>query len=310
MSREPMNTDEVVQRTGVGSGPVVVGYDGSDQSELALTYAADEAAGRGIGLRIVTAYTIVASDLALGAGGVWTSELIDSIQDTSERAAATAAENAGRKHPGLRIETVVVPGPAAAVVLDNASDASMVVVGSHGRGGFLGLLLGGTSREVATHCKAPTVIVRQASPTGKKVVVGIDGSPDSVRALAFAFDFASRKGLPLLAVHTWDVPPIGAITGVPSPEPPELVREMADNEARSALEELAGFGERYPDVAVEHKIVRGSPVKVLVAESAEASLLVVGSRGRGGFLGLVLGSVSHGVLHHAQSNVAVVTAHG
>ena len=308
MSRSAPSPEHIEDRTGVGAGPVVVGHDNSEPAEDALTYAASQAAQRGVGLRIVTAYTIVVSDLGLGTGVPWDAELVQSLRDIAERQATAAADAVRERHPGLDVTTVVEPGPAAAVILDHAHDASLVVVGSRGGGGFLGALLGGTSREVATHCAAPTIVVRQPAPTGDAVVVGIDGSPDSLGALAFAFDVASREGLRLLAVHTWDVPPIGAITGVPSPEPPELVREVANSEARAALEELAGFSDRYPDVAVERKIVRGSPVKALVTESAGAAMVVVGSRGRGGFLGLVLGSVSHGVLHHAACNVAVVTS--
>lgn len=307
MSRTPTNAEQVEDRTGTGSGPVVVGFDNSEPAAEALVYAADQAARRGVGLRIVTAFGIVVTDLGLGMSAPWDAELVESVQQTAQREAEAGADQVRADHPDLAVETVVEPGPAAAVILEHTGDASLVVIGSRGGGGFMGMLLGGTSREVATHCPAPTVVVRQGRPEGRRVVVGIDGSPDSVGALAFAFDVASRDGLDLLAIHTWDVPPIGAITGVPSPEPPELVREIANNEARAALEELSGFGERYPDVAVEHRIERGSPVKTLVAESDEAALLVVGSRGRGGFLGLVLGSVSHGVLHHATCNVAVVT---
>jgi nucleotide-binding universal stress UspA family protein len=308
MSRTSDNADQVEQRTGTTLGPVVVGFDNSEQAGEALTYAAAQAAHRGVGLRIVTAFGIVVSDLGLGMSAPWDAELVESVKNTAEREADAGAERVRSEHPGLAVDTVVAPGPAAAVILEQAGDASLVVVGSRGGGGFMGLLLGGTSREVATHCHAPVVVVRNGVPTGDKVVVGIDGSPDSVGALAFAFDMASREGLRLLAVHTWDVPPIGAITGVPSPEPPELVKEIANNEARAALEELSGFSERYPDVEVEHTIVRGSPVKTLVASSEDAAMVIVGSRGRGGFLGLVLGSVSHGVLHHATCNVGVVTA--
>jgi nucleotide-binding universal stress UspA family protein len=310
MSHEASNPEQIETRIGAGTGPVVVGYDDSADARSAVHFAVAEASARQVPLRIVSAYTLIVSDLGLGTGIPWDEELVDSISGLAQREAAEAAEQVRVAAPSLAVSTVVEPGPAASVILEHSHDASLVVVGSRGRAGWKGMLLGGTSRQVATHCKAPTIVVRNAEPTGEFVVAGVDGSPDSVRALAFAFDYASRHQLRLLAVHTWDVPPIGAITGVPSPEPPEMVRTMANNEARAALEELAGFADRYPDVAVEHKILRGSPVKTLVAESAGAALLVIGSRGRGGFVGLMLGSVSHGVLHHAGCNVAVVTAKG
>lgn len=310
MSRESVNSEQVETDIGAGNGPVVVGYDNSDEARFALAFAADQAADRQVPLRIVLAYTLVVTDLGLGTGVPWDEQMVDSIAELANKDAAEAADGVRAAHRDLAVEVIAQPGPAAAVILENAQDASLVVVGSRGRSGWRDKLVGGTSRQVATHCKAPTILVRTPEPVGDRVVVGIDGSPDSVRALAFAFDYASRAGLRLEAVHSWDVPPIGAITGVPSPEPPEMVRTIANNEARAALEQLAGFGDRYPDVAVEHKIVRGSPVKTLVTESQGAALVVVGSRGRGGFAGLVLGSVSHGVLHHATCNVAIVTARG
>lgn len=308
MSREPINSENVETVIGTGNGPVVVGYDNSDDARSGLAFAARLAADRQVPLRIVLAYTLIVTDLGLGTGVPWDEQVMESIADIANSDVSEAADRVRASHPELVVEALAEPGPAAAVILEHARDASLVVVGSRGRSAWRDMLVGGTSRQVATHCAAPTIVVRNAEPTGDRVVVGVDGSPDSVRAVAFAFDYASREGLRLEAVHTWDVPPIGAITGVPSPEPPEMVRTIASNEARAALEELAGFGDRYPDVPVEHKIVRGSPVKTLVAESQGAALLVVGSRGRGGFTGLILGSVSHGLLHHATCNIAIVTA--
>lgn len=287
-------------------GPVVVGFDNSTVARAALEFAARQAKLRGERLRIVSAFHIVVSDLGIGAGVPWELETIDAIRRSAETDAADAAAWAAAAHPELDVEIAVAPGPAAGVLLEQSKDAGMVVLGSHGRGGFVELLLGSTAREVATHQRSATVVVRSPEPRSDRVVVGIDGSADSLHALTFAFDFASRTGGSLTVVHTWDVPPIGALTGVPSPEPPALVRELGDVEVRSAFEELAGFAERYPDVPTETKVLRGAPVPMLVAEAAGAGLLVVGCRGRGGFLGLLLGSVSHGVLHHARCNVAVV----
>lgn len=305
MAKSHPNAASMV-RQGVRNGPVVVGFDNSAGGRAALEFAAAQAKLRGVRLRVVSAFHIVVSDLGIGAGVPWELETIDAIRKAAQDDAAEAGRWAAQAHPELEVDVAVAPGPAAAVLLEQSKDAGMVVLGSRGRGGFVDLVLGGTAREVATHQHAPTVVVRSAQPASDRVVVGIDGSADSLHALTFAFDMASRTGAPLTAVHTWEVPPIGALTGVPSPEPPALVREVADVEVRAALEELAGFAEQYPDVALEHKVLRGSPVPMLVAESADAGLLVVGSRGRGGFRGLLLGSVSHGVLHHATCNVAVV----
>lgn len=292
------------------TGPVVVGYLATEEARAALRFAGAEAAARRVPLLVVNAYTVVVSELGVGVGAGFTidDQFLTALAGIAQREADDGAALVEREYPGVAVSTVVEPGPAASVILEHARAAGLVVVGARQHSGLARLLAGGTARQVATHCPAPTVVVRDAQPTGDHVVVGIDGSPDSVRALEFAFDFASRHGLRLVPIHTWEVPPVGALTGIPSPEPVELLEEVESNEARTAMEELAGFAELYPDVAVEPRVIRGAAVRTLVEEAADAALLVVGSRGRGGFLGLLLGSVSHGVLHHAACNVAVVTA--
>jgi nucleotide-binding universal stress UspA family protein len=180
-------------------------------------------------------------------------------------------------------------------------------VGSRGHGTFAGLLLGSVSRQVATHAKCSSVIVRPAAdPQSRDIVVGVDGSQPSLHALDFAFDEADRRGMRLRVLHTWDVPPVGAITGVPTFSPPEFIRDLKNSEARLISEALAGHGDRYPDVEVSEELEQGGPVQVLTEASEHAAMVVVGSRGRGGFLGLLLGSVSHGIAHHAHCSVAVI----
>jgi nucleotide-binding universal stress UspA family protein len=196
--------------------------------------------------------------------------------------------------------------PAHALI-EASADADLLVVGSRGHGTFTALLLGSVSRQVATHAKCSTVIVRAAAdPQSRDVVVGVDGSQPSLRALEFAFQTADRHGLRLRVLHTWDVPPVGAITGVPTFSPPEFIRELRDSEARVAAEALAGHSDRFPDVEVVAELQQGGPVQVLTEASEHAALVVVGTRGRGGFLGLLLGSVSHGTAHHAHCPVAVI----
>lgn len=309
MSRETTNPSAAEAAIASASGPVVVGYDGSQSAMIAVRYAARAAARRRVPLRIVTTFSVVVSDMGMGTGFTVDADVIDSLRAEAEHQVQGAAEVVRAEYPTLDVTALAIVGPAAATLLEQSRQAGLIVVGSSGKGALAGLL-GSTSRAVASHSAAPTVVARVADPTGDTVVVGVDGSPDSLRALAFAFDVASRTGWKLRAVHTWDVPPIGALTGMPSPEPPELLVERAEFETRAALEEMTGFGDRYPDVAVEHVIVRGAAAKTLVEQSAGAALLVVGSRGRGGFLGLILGSVSQGVLQHAKCNVAVVRTAG
>lgn len=289
------------------SEPIIIGYDGSAASDRALEWAATAATERGLPLKILVAWAMPPGAFGEGAGAGVSGTLMDELRSEAD----VTLENAIAKATGLARDVevsgeVVVSTPAAALV-ERSGDASMIVVGSHGRGGFSGLLLGSVSRQVSAHANCPVVVVRRAAdPDAREVVVGVDGSKESLKALDFAFDHASRHGLRLRVVHTWEVPPIGAITGVPTFSPPELLHDIKSNEMRITAEALAGHRDRYPDVTVEQEVLQGAPVKTLADMSDRSAMVVVGSRGRGGFLGLLLGSVSHGVLHHAHCPVTVV----
>ena len=286
--------------------PIVVGYDGSPASDVALDWAAQAAQDRHLPLRILVAWTMPPVNLS-GLGVADESGLMEELRVEAKNTAKAAAERVRAISADIELHGDIAVSPPAAVLVEQSHDAEMVVVGSHGRGGFTGLLLGSVSRQVAAHASSPVVVVRTpADPAAREVIVGVDGSKQAVKALDFAYDYASRRGLRLRVVHTWEVPPIGAITGVPTFSPPELLQDIKGNEMRITAEVLAGHADRYPDVAVVQEVLRGTPVQTLAEMSERAALVVVGARGRGGFLGLLLGSVSHGVLHHAHCPVAVV----
>lgn len=286
--------------------PIVVGYDGSPESGLALTWAVQAAKERGLPLRILIAWTMPPVNLA-GLGATDESALMDELRLQSAATAERAMSHVHELAPDLAASTEVAVSTPAAALVEESHEARMVVVGSRGLGGFSGLMLGSVSRQVAAHADCPVVVVRKvANAKAREVVVGVDGSKQSLNALDFAFDFASRRGLRVRVVHTWEVPPIGAITGVPTFSPPELLEDIKGNEMRVTAETLAGHRDRYPDVEIQQEVMRGTPVQTLAQMSETAALVVVGSRGRGGFLGLLLGSVSHGLLHHAHCPVAVV----
>lgn len=286
--------------------PIVVGYDGSPTSDLALDWAARTAADRGVTLQVVIAWAMPPVNFS-GLGVADETSLMKELRQESDQLAETAVLRVMEAFPGLTVTSQIVVGTPAAALVEHSHEAAMVVVGSRGRGGFSELLLGSVSRQVAAHAGCPVVVVRHPVDEGaREVVVGVDGSKPALKALDFAYDYASRGGLRLRVVHTWEVPPIGAITGVPTFSPPELLQDIKGNEMRITAEALAGHSDRYPDVTVVQDVVRGTPVQTLAEMSDRAALVVVGSRGRGGFLGLLLGSVSHGVLHHAHCPVAVV----
>ena len=280
---------------------VVVGYDGSQVAAQAVRFAADEARQRGVPLEVIAAWDAPTVDLGMGSGSVVDPQLADAV---AQRAVEVAAEGAGLVEGDVR--SSAVPGPAAAALVDASHGADLVVVGSHGRHGMADLLLGGVSRQVAAHSACPVIVVRREAVQFHRVAVGIDGSPQSPRALDFAFEYASLRGWALRVVHAWDVAVIGFDADTSGYPRGGILDDVRDAETRLSSEVLAGHVDRYPDVDLDVSVQRGGAAKILVETSHDCDLLVTGSRGRGGFSALLLGSVSHKVLHHAACNVAVV----
>ena len=287
--------------------PIAVGYDGSEASDLAVIWAAEAAVGYGLPLNITTAWTLPTTEMGIGTSGAFDNQLVAALRDEAHAILDKGVQLANDTTPDISIRGQIASGPAAGVLVDESETATMVVLGTHGKGALAGLFLGSVSRQVATHIECPAVVVRAPhDPESREIVVGVDGSESSLRALRFAFEEASRRALTLRVLHTWEVPPIGAITGVPTFAPPEILEDLANAESRITAEELAGHREDFPDVEVITDVVHGSPVKALKDASESAAMVVVGSRGRGGFTGLLLGSVSHAVVHQAECSVAVV----
>ena len=295
-----MSTHQITQ------GSVVVGVDGSASSQLALRWAADEAGRLQRPLHVVHALEteVVLSDkLPLG---------------TKEAAASSAAivteavDLARTLAPGVSATPHSVTGFAPTTLIAASRVAATVVLGSHGRGALPSALLGSVSQQVAIHASCPVVVVRDdgalEGATSKLVVVGVDGAKASVPVLDFAFSYAASTGSSVTAVHTWWWEPL---EGVSLGEPwTGDWTQIASQETTLISEMLSGWTERYPGVPVHRHVVRGDPVIELLEQSRNASLLVVGSRGRGGFIGLLLGSVSRRILKRATCPVAVVRSAG
>lgn len=278
-------------------GRIVVGVDGSASSLAAVGWAADEARRRGLGLQLLHADivpTLTGAAAAPGADGdsaLWL-----------QRAAAVAES----RSPGVGIVTTGRSGWPVPLLLEEAAGAALVVLGSRGLGGFTGALVGSTAVGVTVHSPVPVVIVRGDGVTaaGLPVVVGVDGSPVSADAVTFAFDAADRRGVPLVAVMSWSDVVLSAVAGTL-----DLLTDWAEvkrEHERALGSALAGHQDRYPDVPVERVLVHDRPVRALLRESERAQLLVVGSRGRGGFAGMLTGSTSHALIYHAKIPLAVV----
>lgn len=300
------------------SAPIVVGVDGSAQSLHALDWATREAAARHRPLRIVHAFQWPLTNELMGPPAVGPPDA--GLQYAAERVLSAAADRARAAAPTLTVGTDLPADVPAAALIDASRHADLVVVGHRGLGGFSGLLVGSVGVQTAAHAACPVVVVRDSDPTGSpeqrrgepgsaagQVVVGVDGSELSSWAVDFAFAHAALHGLGVVAVHAHQRPAFAALGE--SRIAAHDVDDRREADAGLLSDTLAGYRDRYPDVPVREKLARGRPAAVLVAESAGAALTVVGSRGRGGFTGLLLGSTSQSVLHHAAGPVAIVRTH-
>lgn len=290
------------------AAPIIVGFDGSPHSQVAVDWAAEEARLRHRPLRIIHSF-LVLSPLATDLDVSRFEAVRESVSELVDNEAVRIRE----LNPDLDVSGRVMGGVSASTDLVEASaDGELLVVGSRGRGRFTSLLLGSTSTQVTAYARCPVVVVRGPAPVrsqaAERVVVGVDGSELSQAALRFAFEEASLRGARLIAVHAWSHP---AVIESGDMLPLDYVLEdRADSEKRVLAEALAGWQEKYPDVPVEQVCERVDARQILREKSAGARLLVLGSRGHGGFTGLLLGSTTQAMVHHAEAPVAVVHSSG
>lgn len=292
--------------------PIVVGVDGSEHSQVAVRLAVRLAATRHRPVRVVHAYSWPVVDLPRTVPPVmpWpggSPEAVADLRAHAEDVVAQAQAYARQRDPNVAVSGDAVLGPAAPVLIEASSAAAMVVLGSRGRGGFAALLLGSVAVQVAAHASGPVVIARGTERDTGPVVVGVDGWPTSAQAIAFAAQEAAFRDATLVAVHAW-TSPVSAGPGDMLPLVYDTEQVTAE-ETRVLAESVAGLADRHPDLRVEQQVVREPSTKALVERSRQAQLVVVGSRGRGGFAGLLLGSVSQALIHHADCPVIVVRPH-
>ncbi|MFD2765155.1 universal stress protein [Micromonospora eburnea] len=281
---------------------VVVGVDGSESALRAVRLAAAEAVRRQRPLRVVHGFIWpllrVRGSAPVGAPpGA-------GLRHQAEELVAAAVAEAQDAAPGLRVSGEIIDGEAAAVLLGETPTATMIVLGDRGLGGFAALVVGSVAVQVAQHADCPVLVARGTQRTTGPVVVGVDGSVLSRAAVEFAAEEATVRGAPLHAVHAYTHP----TSSGPGDMQPLVYEEsrLRDEEDRILVESLAGLTDRYPRVPLTREVVHGRPVAVLSEAARTAQLVVVGGRGRGELSGLLLGSVSQGVLHHADCPVAVV----
>lgn len=273
---------------------VVIGYDGSTHSQAALEAAIEEARVRRVDLLVCHAV-----DVALYLPG-----REHAHEMTAERAVQDAFARAATVLGETRVHTHIEPGHPSSMLLRQTGADDLVVLGSHGHRPITQMLVGSTSEAMAGHGTGPVLVVRQPAehPHGH-IAVGVDGSEVSVRALAMAVDMAARDGVTVRAVVS--VPPMIDAAGIVSgPDEPTLHKAAA---------ELAGIVAEVTkdaaEVTVEEHVVQLHPIEAMLEHARGARMVVVGSRGRGGFSALVLGSVSRRLVHTAPCPVLVVHAH-
>jgi nucleotide-binding universal stress UspA family protein len=284
--------------------PITAGVDGSEESLAALGWAAREAVRRGQALRVVHAWRFQPHE-AIDVGdretqAQWVREgVAEAVRQVTER------------HPDLQVSIDVVEGSPVETLVGAAADAGMLVLGSRGHAAVVGFLVGSVGQQVIAEAVRPVVLVRagaqaSAEAGGREIVVGQQGdADDSAAALRFAFETAAARGATVRAVRAWTLPPLFAY----SPASLKLLDEaggLEPYEKKALGEALRPWRERFPDVHVVEHVEMGSAGQVLLSVVGRAQLMVVGRRARRTAVGARIGSVAHGVLHHASCPVAVV----
>ncbi|CAG7613950.1 universal stress protein [Actinacidiphila bryophytorum] len=288
--------------------PLIVGIDGSDPSLLAIDWAIAEAARHDLPLRLVYGSLWERYEAAVPEFGARP----PAEHLLAEHIVASAAQRAGKVGPGLEVSTALVPAGPVDALLAEGEGAFAIVVGTRGRGGITGMLLGSTSLEVAARARCPVVVVRGAESNVRgelsRVTVGVHPDGRSAAAVAFAAREAQVRKAELLALGAWrrparELPGTGHLAADAS-DPQKHDAEQALGDA------LRTVAQKYPQVTVHGEAVEGRARNALLDASARSDLLVVGARRRSGSVGMQLSPVNHAVLHHCACPVAVVPQEG
>ncbi|TVT21629.1 universal stress protein [Amycolatopsis rhizosphaerae] len=295
---------------GNSTGPIVVGVDGSLAALHAVRWAAAEAAQRHRGLRLVHATDDVSVDYPRPAPT--TADLHHVLRMRGQHLLRAARDAAVEAAPGLDPQLELSHSGAAATLVGESAAASLLVLATAGLRPLGRTFAGSVSISAVAHAHCPVALIRghvaeESPPATGPVVVGVDGSPSSEEAIGVAFEEAAWRGTALVAVHAWDD---SFLAEVFEEGRWKLDREAVEEHERELLaQRLAGWQEKYPDVPVERVVVAGRPAERLLDLADHAQLMVVGSRGRGGFAGMLLGSTSQAVMSYALCPVLVARHH-
>ncbi|MEV4070132.1 universal stress protein [Nonomuraea fuscirosea] len=286
-------------------GHVVAAVDGSAPATAAVEWAAVDAQRRGTALRVVHVCEPQVHDANVCEPRVH-DESTASCTDILEAAVRRARELTR----DVDVSGDLLGGDVVRALLTESHSADSVVLGSRGRGGFAGMLLGSVGLAVAGHATGPVVIVRAPTPLWyDRVVAGYDGSEHAEVALDYAVEQARARGSQLHVVYAWQLPLFSAYAAPYAVPYDGLIEDIMAAQFHRVAERIAGRRERDPGIVITDEQVCAHPITALIEAGRTADLVVVGSRGLGGLASAVLGSVSHGVLHHVTCPVAVVRPH-
>lgn len=287
---------------------ILVGVDGSASALAAVRWAAQDAALRGVPLTLVHIVNVpVPGWPQVPAPAGFRQWREKRAREFIKSAIEVAEESAGERGP-VQIDSKVFYSAIVPTLVGLSKEVEMVVVGYRGHGGVLvRTFLGSVSSGLVYHAHCPVAVIHDDEPlvtnvARAPVLLGIDGSPASEAATAIAFAEASRRGVGLIALHAWtDL----RVSDLKELFPNANWDAELSHEEETLAERLAGWHERYPNVQIRRKIEIGEPARPLLEASKSAQLLVVGSHGRGGFAGMLLGSVAAAVVNRARMPVIV-----
>ena len=288
---------------------IAVGFDGSAPAAAALDWAADEARRTGATLRVIS----VVHYPGVHAGMLESVPILPaSLLNRANKLSAEAASRARKVLDVGKLETQIVIGAAAEVLVGATDSVRLLVVGNRGRSDLASTVLGSVSFAVTAHAHCPVVVVGEGAVLvgpQRGVVVGVDGSSTGDRALDLSADLAAHAGAPLRIISAWDLPaaesPAYDYWETVSPDA-DWARTQHDVAAKVVTAAVERARSRHRMLVVTSDVLQGQAGAVIAGASRDAGLVVVGSRGLGGFTGLVLGSVSHHVIHSCACPVMVV----
>ncbi|MFF7125607.1 universal stress protein [Streptomyces sp. NPDC016566] len=280
--------------------PIVVGVEADPTRRMALAWATDEAARRHLPLRPVRAEGVPTRGYRGGEVPPSWEEWNEELHRGGKQVLADVVDFVAARHPEVEVDAVLAEGDPVWVLREQSRHATAVVLGSQHLSRAQEVYSSASvALPVMAHAHCPVVVVPEPEHVTQEpeyYVVGVDGSEHSAAAVDLAFEEAALRSAELRALYVWQPGPLRIFD-----------ERAAQQECRRLLSEtVAGRQARYPEVDLRHELVVGHPVQVLTEASAHALGLVVGTRGRGGFTGMLLGSVSQGVLHHARCPVIAV----